>query len=514
MFSQTVTSFAGLLAPVSDLLSATVRVDLWVGLVVIAFALFAAICYELRRNRRSEREGAAKLKQSHQEIVEALAVTINAKDEVTHEHVLRVQIYAAGVARLLCCSPAEIEALKAGALLHDIGKIAVPDYILNKPGKLTAAEFEKMKIHTVVGAQILSRVQFSFPVVPIVRHHHERWDGCGYPDGLKGETIPLTARILSVVDCFDAVRENRPYRRGLSRDEAIDYILRGSGSLYDPQVVTTFIANLPAFEAEISAPKEQDVSPANLGLRPIEQLTPAALAVKPAAGLAEENGQVVAVKPAPTSLAGADAPSDYIERKYAQALYRMGDALKGVPHNRQEMLKIFSERLREIVPYDACAITLVQHGTGERIVVYAEGQNSWLLVGRKIEMGEGVTGWVLANQLPFCNTDPRLDFPPALADRFDNLRTLAVFPITSLEGRHGAVSLYSAVLDRYTEMQQRLLQEAATIFAGALAQTPLYSAQFKSPLVSLHPPERSPRDYENKEMDSPIPFDYQSGSVS
>src|SRR5438128_10339381 len=151
------------------------------------------------------------------------------------------------------CDDTEIEALKAGALLHDIGKIAVPDYILNKPGRLTAPEFERMKMHTIVGAQILGRVAFHYPVVPIVRHHHERWDGAGYPDGLKGEEIPLTARILTVVDCFDALREDRPYRRGMTRDEAIGYVLGESGKTYDPQVVATFLAHLPDFETEIEA---------------------------------------------------------------------------------------------------------------------------------------------------------------------------------------------------------------------------------------------------------------------
>src|SRR2546429_5731368 len=153
----------------------------------------------------------------------------------------------------------EIEALKAGALLHDIGKIAVPDYILNKPGKLTAPEFEQMKMHTIVGAKILGRVDFPYPVVPIVRHHHERWDGGGYPDGLKGEEIPLTALILNVVDCFDALREDRQYRRGLSRAEALEFLLKNSGSQYDPRVVGLFITHLPEFEAEIAAHKGQSV---------------------------------------------------------------------------------------------------------------------------------------------------------------------------------------------------------------------------------------------------------------
>ena len=146
---------------------------------------------------------------------------------------------------VLGLSKAEIAALKAGALLHDIGKLAVPAHIINKPGRLTPAEFEKMKIHTTVGAQILSRVDFPYPVMPIVRHHHEQWDGLGYPDGLKGEQIPITARIISVVDCFDSVREDRPFRRGMTRDEAIAFLLRGSGNHFDPNVVELFIKHLP-----------------------------------------------------------------------------------------------------------------------------------------------------------------------------------------------------------------------------------------------------------------------------
>ncbi|MEJ7708661.1 MAG: HD-GYP domain-containing protein [Pyrinomonadaceae bacterium] len=212
---------------------------------VAACSTLLLLCLHFRKRGQMQDVSTEQARKSQREIVEALALAINAKDEVTHGHVVRVQVYAAGVARMLGCSQEEIEALKAGALLHDVGKIAVPDYILNKPGKLTAAEFEKMKVHTVVGAQILSKVQFSFPVVPIVRHHHERWDGKGYPDGLKSDEIPLTARVLSVVDCFDALREDRPYRQGMTRESAIDYLLRHSGTMYDPHVVSTFIANLP-----------------------------------------------------------------------------------------------------------------------------------------------------------------------------------------------------------------------------------------------------------------------------
>src|SRR2546423_9278874 len=261
----------------------------FVVVLVIGAPVLLTVYFVHKQYRDSVRSRVESLAAAHRQTVEALAVAINARDEVTHEHVLRVQTYAAGVARLLGCTESDVEALKAGALLHDIGKIAVPDYILHKPGKLTAEEFNRMKLHTVVGAQILSRVEFPFPVVPVVRHHHERWDGRGYPDGLRGEEIPLTARILSVVDCFDAVREDRPYRRAMTREQAINYILEESGKTYDPQVVATFLAHLPEFEAEIDAMRHAPAP--TFGIEAAEQLSDAALRVAPAAGHQAESTQ-------------------------------------------------------------------------------------------------------------------------------------------------------------------------------------------------------------------------------
>ena len=157
----------------------------------------------------------------HRRTIEVLALAIEAKDQTTHDHLERVEVYAVAVGQELGLDEGEIEALRASALLHDIGKLAVPEYIISKPGKLTPEEFEKMKTHTVVGAEIVEQIRFPYPVAPIVRSHHEKWDGTGYPDGLSGEQIPIGARILSAVDCLDALASDRQYRRALPLDEAI-----------------------------------------------------------------------------------------------------------------------------------------------------------------------------------------------------------------------------------------------------------------------------------------------------
>src|SRR6266550_2764317 len=339
----------------------------WLVMVLIGAPILIAINFGHRQYRDNLHQRIELLEKAHRETIEALAVAINAKDEVTHEHVLRVQIYAAGVARLLGCDDAAIEALKAGALLHDIGKIAVPDYILNKPGKLTAPEFEQMKMHTIVGAQILGRVDFNYPVVPIVRHHHERWDGCGYPDGLKGEEIPLTARILTVVDCFDALREDRQYRRGLTRSEAIDFLMKNSGSQYDPRVIGIFITHLPEFEAEIAAHKGQPLP--TFGIEAVEKLSDRAQQVTPGAGLATT---------------AADATSEFsFSRKELAAFYQLVQSVNAA-RNRNELINSFAEKLSFAVEHETCAVTLIDSRSGEIIVAHARGTNAEAIQNRRI----------------------------------------------------------------------------------------------------------------------------------
>src|SRR6202522_4856259 len=142
-----------------------------------------------------EKKHAEEMAALHLRTIEALALAIEAKDHTTHDHLQRVQSYAVEVGKDLGLDESQLEALRAAAVLHDVGKLAVPEYIISKPGRLTPEEFEKMKTHTVVGAEIVERIRFPYPVAPIVRSHHEKWNGGGYPDGLSGEQIPVGARI-------------------------------------------------------------------------------------------------------------------------------------------------------------------------------------------------------------------------------------------------------------------------------------------------------------------------------
>jgi putative nucleotidyltransferase with HDIG domain len=219
--------------------------DIAGGLAIVVPLL--AITYRMLRSSTERMEDANRhleeLNALHLSTIETLAAAIDAKDEGTHGHIRRVQTYATRLATALGVSePQEVKAIQAAALLHDIGKLSVPDSILNKPGRLTPAEYERMKLHAAAGATILSQVRFPYPVVPIVRHHHENWDGTGYPDGLQGDAIPLGARIMAVVDCYDALTSDRPYRRALTRDAALAILGSRRSRMYDPRVIDAFVA--------------------------------------------------------------------------------------------------------------------------------------------------------------------------------------------------------------------------------------------------------------------------------
>ena len=173
----------------------------------------------------------------HMRTVEALAVAIEAIQHSSDDHLQRVRVYALELGRKLKLPQDQMEALRTAALLHNIGRLAVPEHLSSKPGQLTREESERMKIHTVVGAAILESVQFPYPVVPIVRSHHERWDGTGYPDGLKGEQIPMGARILSAVESLATQVSGRYGQAETKIEEAVERLALQSGQAFDPQLI-------------------------------------------------------------------------------------------------------------------------------------------------------------------------------------------------------------------------------------------------------------------------------------
>jgi diguanylate cyclase (GGDEF)-like protein/putative nucleotidyltransferase with HDIG domain len=416
------------------------------GIPIIA-ATYATYRVFFERVNEKTRE-ADDLSRLHLATVEALATAIDAKDQTTHCHVRRVQIYAAGMGRVFNLSSSEIEALKAGALLHDVGKLAVPDHILNKPGRLTTAEFERMKVHTTVGAQILERVNFPYPVVPIVRHHHEQWNGLGYPDGLKGEQIPLTARILSVVDCFDSVREDRPYRRGMTRDEARALLLRGAGTHFDPQVVNLFLKNLPRFEAEIT---ELDLD--HLGVADAEC---------DSRGLIEAD--IHQTKEHPSVLA-----YDQIKNAHREvfALYEIARTF-GSSLDIEDTVSILVNKIGHVVPFDTCVVYLYDELKAYATASHVAGKNAHVLRDRCIAPGEGVTGFALSNRRSINRIDPGLDFEGVQLDDEGEYRAMAALPLIRDERLLGAISVYSMELHEYTDDHMRLLETVTRLASDAL----------------------------------------------
>jgi putative nucleotidyltransferase with HDIG domain len=223
--------------------------------LVLAPPLFYAICRSYRmyvRRCEEQRLNRGQIETLHLRTIEALSLALHAKDPDTREHLGRVRVYAVELAREIGVCDRELECLRAAALLHDIGKLALPERIISKPGKLTPEEFEKVKAHPLVGAEILQRVGFD-PLVPaIVRAHHERWDGSGYPDGLGGDHIPLGARILSAVDALDALSSDRHYRKALPLHEAMREVALRAGTSFDPEVVDLLARRYEELERKVS----------------------------------------------------------------------------------------------------------------------------------------------------------------------------------------------------------------------------------------------------------------------
>ncbi|HIM52517.1 MAG TPA: HD domain-containing protein [Acidobacteria bacterium] len=403
----------------------------------------------------------AELNSLHLSTIETLAMAINAKDQVTHGHVRRVQFYATELARAMGVrDKKEIRAIEEASLLHDMGKLAVPEYILNKPGPLTPAEFEKMKRHTSIGAEILSAIEFPYPVVPIVRHHHESWDGTGYPDGVKGEAIPIGARILSVVDCFDALTSDRPYRPRMPDDRAMQIIADRSGTMYDPEVVTTFTRIRPtialAEHARVAARLDRSV---------LAEITAAAL----------PGSDVPATRSTPADIA---ATTDEM-----LTVYELARSLGG-RLSLSDAGDIIAKHLRRMLPISVAVFYIYDDETDTLVARHVAGDGQSHLSGLRIKLGERLTGWVGANRRTIANSDPILDFGEAIQSLNPTPRSCLSTPLVDHLSLVGVLSLYSPTKDAFTEDHTRI----AETVARQVSQTVLEARQFEMDRAS------SPKD--------------------
>jgi diguanylate cyclase (GGDEF)-like protein/putative nucleotidyltransferase with HDIG domain len=441
-------------------------------LIPVIYTIYRAYRSQMKslQDRQAHMEETEAL---HLRTIEGLAMAIEAKDHNTHAHLLRVRVYVAEIGASMGLDKPQTQALLTAALLHDIGKLAVPEYIINKPGKLTPEEFDKMKIHPVVGAEILERVRFPYPVVPIVRGHHEAWDGSGYPDGLAGEEIPLGARILTVVDCFDALASDRPYRKALPIEEAMQFVKGRAGSQFDPKVVA--ILEQRYIELEELASKQQ-----NDGLAPLNTEISVWRGAAPSAGFQQEN--VGAAEKAAETLSSGTFPEFTVgprttfeslnliatASQEAQALFEMGRTL-GNALRPNEMISIMSFRLRDLLPFQCFAVYLK---SDESLSVrYTDGEGAHCFSAAPIPIGEGLSGWVAHSGKAILNGNPRVESNyVAGAGAAVQMNSALAVPLFDLKGDiFGVLTIYSAGVDSFSRDHLRILQAVEAKFSLALS---------------------------------------------
>ncbi len=399
----------------------------------------------------------------HMRTIEALALAIEAKDQTTHDHLQRVRVYAVEVAKELKVDREGMEALQAAALLHDIGKLAIPEHIISKPGRLTPEEFEKMKIHPLVGAEILERVRFPYPVVPIVRAHHEKFDGTGYPMGLRGTQIPIGARILAAVDFLDALASDRQYRRALPLNEAMARLVDESGKSFDPQVVNVLKKRYVDLE-QLVHERTDSLGKQKLSTEVKDKDANAESIIKPAAGFEAQGQRQLGERSFLGSIAAA--------RQEAQTLFELTQDL-GASLSLGETLSVFAVKLRRAMPYDAIAI-YVRHGD-ELVPEYVNGDNFRLFASLRIPMGQGLSGWVAQNLKPILNGNPSVE-PGYLNDpsKYSTLNSALAVPLEGLQGVVGVVALYHAERDFFTSDHLRILQAVSSKMALAIENAKKY----------------------------------------
>ena len=408
----------------------------------------------------AEKRHAEEMAKLHLRTIEVLALAIEAKDQNTHDHLQRVRIYAIEIAKELKVKPEELEALQAAALLHDIGKLAVPEHIVSKPGKLTPEEFERMKIHPVVGAELLEKVEFPYPVVPIVRAHHEKWDGSGYPYGLTGEDIPIGARILAAVDFFDALASDRQYRRALPLDDVIARLSTESGKSFDPKVVDVLLRRHKQIEKLLHKSTSKAQAKLSTDIR-VEH------GAAPASGF-ENSSQ--SKRPPMSEATFLDSVA--AAKQEVQILFEISQEL-GKSLSLDDTLSVFASKIRRLIPYDS--IVIYVRGDGVLIPKHVGGENFRLFSALRIPLGEGVSGWVADNKKPILNGNPSVE--PGYAtepSKIASLSSALSVPLEGLDGVVGVVSLYDADKDAFSTDHLRILLAVSSKMALAIENSLKY----------------------------------------
>ena len=418
-----------------------------------------------------EQRHAQRTSDLHLATIEALARAIDAKDQTTQSHIRRVQNYAAGLAKLVNLPEAEIQGVKTAALLHDIGKLAVPEHILSKPGPLTQEEFQKIRIHPQVGAEIIAGVPFPYPVAPLILSHHERWDGKGYPQGLTAERIPIGARILTIVDYYDAVTTERPYHKALPHESAIGLLRHEAGRALDPKLVDKFVELLPQLMAEeaIAAAAERPAVLKRPEPRPVESGTTAT-------GLVPGGNTTTAFE------------NIALAHREIYALYEIAQSM-GTSLGVADTMALISSKLTKIIPWSGCALFLLQHD-GETVKCrFATGLDAPRLLNTTLAIGQGLAGWVARNRRTLVNADPRVTFEAAGLGGETPLKSAIVSPLYVSDTFIGCLALYHTQPNRFTEDHRRLIErvgeQAGAVIHNSIVFEQTQEDSLTDPLTSL-----------------------------
>jgi diguanylate cyclase (GGDEF)-like protein/putative nucleotidyltransferase with HDIG domain len=404
----------------------------------------------------------------HLATIEALALAIDAKDQTSQSHIRRVQLYAASVARSMGMSDNDVQGVKTAALLHDIGKLAVPEHILSKPGPLTPEEFQKIRAHPKVGADIVSSVPFPYPVAPLILSHHERWDGKGYPTGLKGEEIPLGARILSVVDYFDALMAERPYHKAMSFEAAVGLLRQEAGKGLDPAVVSTFVELLPSLQEEANR--------LELAMRKLSAEGAANIVGRPATGLSLE---------APKKNVFEDIA---LAHREIYALYEIAQAM-GTSLGVSDTMALIAAKLSNLVPFSCASLFLFDEDSETLRCRFATGIDAEVIQQIAVSNGEGLTGWVARNRRPLVNARPSADIEAAGLSATTTLQSALVCPLMFNDQFIGTLSVYHVEPGFYRDDHRRLLdrvsEQAGAVIKNSILFEQTQSDSLTDPLTGL-----------------------------